>query len=93
MIPTLLASGIVLYGIIQLIVALVAVYLAMKWNKKEFLPGLFFLLMYAFVEVIDLFFFTVLEGMFIDVAHSGLSCLPLFFLLLACIRHGLRNSY
>lgn len=81
MIPTLLASGIVLYGIIQLIVALIAVYLAVKWSKKEFLPGLFFLLMYAFVEVIDLFFFTILEGMFIDVAQFGFILLAIIFFI------------
>ena len=81
MIPTLLASGIVLYGIVQLIVALLAVYLAVKWNKKEFLPGLFFLFMYAFVEVIDLFFFTILEGIFIDVAQFGFILLAIIFFI------------
>jgi len=37
MIPALLASGIILYEIIQMIVALIAVFLAVKWNKPEFL--------------------------------------------------------
>ena len=58
MIPTLLASGIILYGIIQLIAAIIAVILAVKWKKFEFLPGLSFILLYAIIEVIDLFFFT-----------------------------------
>ncbi len=39
MIPILLASGVILYGIIQLIAAFIAVLLAVKWNKFEFLPG------------------------------------------------------
>jgi hypothetical protein len=81
MIPTLLASGIVLYGIIQLIVALLAVFLAVKWNKNEFLPGLFFLLLYAFVEMVDLFFFTILEGMFVDVAQFGFILLAIIFFI------------
>jgi hypothetical protein len=81
MVPTFLASGIVLYGIIQLIVALLAVFLSVKWNKKEFLPGLFFLFLYACVEVIDLFFFTILEGMFIDVAQFGFILLAIIFFI------------
>ena len=81
MIPTFLASGIVLYGIIQLVVALLAVFLALKWNKYEFLPGLFFLLLYTLVEVIDLFFFTILEGMFVDVAQFGFILLAIIFFI------------
>jgi hypothetical protein len=81
MIPAFLASGMVLYGIIQLIVALLAVYLAVKWNKHEFLPGLFFLFLYAFVEVVDLFFFTILEGMFVDVAQFGFILLAIIFFI------------
>ena len=81
MIPAFLASGIVLYGIIQLVVALLAVFLAVKWNKHEFLPGLFLLFLYAFVEVIDLFFFTILEGMFIDVAQFGFILLAIIFFI------------
>ena len=52
MIPTLLASGIILYGVIQVIVALIAVALAWKWKKFEFLAGLCFLFLYSFVEII-----------------------------------------
>ncbi len=81
MIPAFLASGIVLYGIIQLIVALLAVFLAVKWNQYEFLPGLFFLFLYALVEVIDLFFFTILEGMFVDVAQFGFILLAIIFFI------------
>ncbi len=71
MIPTFLASGMIVYGIIQVIVAIIAVFLAVKWNKCEFLPGLCFLLLYAIIEVIDLFFFTILNSIFIDVAQFG----------------------
>jgi len=71
LIPTLLASGIILYGIIQLIAALIAVVLAVKWHKFEFLPGLSFLLLYAIVNIIDVFFFTIVHGVFLDVAQFG----------------------
>ena len=78
MIPTLLASGMIVYGIIQVIFATIAVFLAVKWNKGEFLLGLCFLLLYAIIEVIDLFFFTILNNIFMDVAQFG-------FILLAII--------
>jgi hypothetical protein len=88
MIPALLASGIIFYGIIQLIAAFLAVFLAVKWNKYEFLPGLFFLLLYAIIEVTDLFFFTIVKSIFIDVAQFG-------FILLAIISFiiGMHPSY
>lgn len=82
MIPTLLASGILLYGIIQFIVALIAVFLAVKWNKYEFLPGLFFILLYAIIEVIDLFFLTVVNSNFIDVAQFGFILLAIIFFIM-----------
>jgi hypothetical protein len=78
MIPTLLASGMIVYGIIQVIFAFIAVFLAVKWNKGEFLLGLCFLLLYAIIEVINLFFFTILNNIYIDVAQFG-------FILLAII--------
>ncbi len=81
LIPTLLASGIILYGIIQLIVALIAVVLAVKWNKLEFLPGLFFLLVYAIIEVIDLFFFTIVNSIFMDVAQFGFILIAIVFFI------------
>jgi len=82
MIPTLLASGIILYGFIQLGVAFLAVVLALKWDKHEFLPGLFFLFLYALIEVIDLFFFTVIQGIFIDVAQFGFILLAIIFFII-----------
>jgi hypothetical protein len=81
MIPAFLASGIILYGIMQLIAAFIAVFLAVKWNKYEFLPGLFFLFLYALIEVIDLLLFTILEGIFIDVAQFGFILLAIIFFI------------
>ena len=76
-----MASGIMLYGIIQLITALLAVVLAVKWNKPEFLPGLSFLLLYAIIEVIDLFFITIVNSIFIDVAQFGFILIAILFFI------------
>jgi hypothetical protein len=81
MIQPLMASGIMLYGIIQLIIALLAVVLAVKWNKPEFLPGLSFLLLYAIIEVIDMFFFTIVNSIFIDVAQFGFILIAILFFI------------
>lgn len=82
MIPIVMAEGVLLYGIIQLIAAFIAVFFALKWNKHEFLPGLFFLFLYAFIEVIDLFFFTISQGMFIDIAQFGFILLAIIFFII-----------
>lgn len=82
MIPALLQSGLIGYGTLQVCVALVAVALAIKWKKIEFLPGLCFLLLYAILEVVDLFFFTVLQGEYIDVAQFGFILLALVFFII-----------
>ena len=82
MIPPMLASGIILYGITQLIVAAIAVILAVRWNKYEFLPGLSFILLYAIIELIDLFFFTVISSMFIDVAQFGFILIAIIFFII-----------
>jgi hypothetical protein len=81
MIPTLLASGIVLYGIIQFFVALSAVLLALKWNKPEFLAGLFFLFLYSLIEVIDLYLITVVHAIYFDVAQFGFILLAIIFFI------------
>jgi hypothetical protein len=81
MIPLLLASSIILYGIIQMITALIAVVLAVKWNKPQFLPGLSFLLLYSIIEVIDLFFFTIVNSIFIDVAQFGFILIAILFFI------------
>ena len=82
MIPLLFESGMILYGIIQVIVAFIAVLLAVKWNKFEFLAGLFCLLLYAIIEVINTFFITTMQGMFIDVAQFGFILLAIIFFII-----------
>lgn len=81
MIPTLLASGIILYGIIQLAAASAAVILALRWNKHEFLPGLMFIMLYAIVEVVDLIFFTIINRIYIDVAQFGFILIAIVFFI------------
>lgn len=81
MIPALLESGVIIYGLIQVIVAFVAVVLAVKWNKYEFLAGLSFLLVYTIVEMIDVFFFTIVHGVYIDVAQFGFILLAIIFFI------------
>jgi hypothetical protein len=82
MIPALLESGIIIYGLIQVIVAFVAVVLAVKWNKYEFLAGLSFLLLYAIFNIIDTFFFMLVHGVFLDVAQFGFILLAIVFFII-----------
>ena len=82
MISALAESGMIVYGIIQVIVALIAVILALKWKKFDFLIGLFFLLLYAIIEVIDVFFFTITQGVFIDIAQYGFILLAIIFFII-----------
>jgi hypothetical protein len=88
MVPVLLESGIIIYGIIQVLVAFIAVVLAVKWNKYEFLAGLSFLLLYAIIEMIEMFFFTIVHGVFLDVAQFGFILLAIIFFII-----GMHPSY
>ncbi len=82
MISALLESGIIFYGFFQALVAFIAVVLAMKWKKYEFLAGLYFLLLYAIVEMVDLFFFTIVHDVYLDVAQFGFILLAIIFFII-----------
>jgi hypothetical protein len=82
MFSALVESGMILYGCIQVIVAFIAVILALKWKKFEFLAGLFFLLLYAIIELADVYFFTIMQNLFIDVAQYGFVLLAIIFFIL-----------
>jgi hypothetical protein len=82
MIPTLLKSGMILYGIIQVIVAFIALLLAVKWNKFEFLAGMICLFLYAIIEVINTFFFAIMQGIYIDFAQFGFILLAIIFFII-----------
>jgi len=82
MISALLESGIILYGFFQVLVAFIAVILAVKWKKYEFLAGLSFLLLYSIVEIIDMFFFTILHDVYLDIAQFGFILLAIIFFII-----------
>ena len=100
MIPTLLASGLIIYGFFQVTIAFTAVVLSVKWNKYEFLAGLSFLLIYAIVYLIDTFFFTIVYGVFFDVAQFGFIILAIVFFIIGMhpawapkLASGMRERY
>jgi hypothetical protein len=82
MVSEILESGIMLYGYFQVIVAFLAVILSVKWKKYEFLAGLSFILLYSIVEIIDMFFFTILNHVYIDVAQFGFILLAIVFFII-----------
>lgn len=82
MISALLGSGLVIYGFFQAIIAFTAVVLSVKWNKPEFLAGLSFLLIYAIVYLADTFIFTIVFGVFLDVAQFGFILLAIVFFII-----------
>jgi hypothetical protein len=82
MIPALFEYGMILYGIIQVLVACIAVILAVKWDKFEFLAGLICLLLYAIIEVVTTFFFTINQGWYIDIAQFGFIMLAIVLFII-----------
>ena len=82
MIPVAYEWGIVVYAVIQALIASIAVALALKWGKYEFLAGLAFLLLYAIIDVVDLIIFTVMQGVYLDVAQFGIILLAIIFFII-----------
>ncbi len=82
MISALLQSGLLIYGVFQIIIAFTAVILSVKWNKYEFLAGLSFLLIYSIVYLLDTFIFTIVYGVFLDVAQFGFILLAIVFFII-----------
>jgi hypothetical protein len=82
MISALLESGIIFYEFFQVLVAFIAIVLAVKWKKYEFLAGVSFLFLYAIVETIDMFFFTIVHVVYLDVAQFGFILLALIFFII-----------
>jgi hypothetical protein len=82
MFPALAGWGMILYGILQVLVAFIAVVLALKWKKFEFLAGLFFLLLYAIIEVIDVFLSTMMQNVVVDIAQYGFILLAIIFFII-----------
>src|SRR5512136_960371 len=81
MASTLVETSIMLYELVQMLVAFTAIVLAVKWKKYEFLIGLSFLGLYAIVEAVDAFLFTVMHVVFLDIAQFGFILLAIIFLI------------
>lgn len=69
--------GIFLYEYLKILVACAAVVLAVLWKKNEFLPGLFFLLLYTLFDAMNIFLSTILQKSFLDVSQFGFILLAL----------------
>lgn len=82
MIPATIQSGILIYEVIQVTVAFMAVALALKWKKTELIAGLSCILIYAILESFDIFLFTINQGIFFDVAQFGFILLALVFFII-----------
>jgi len=82
MASALVESGIVLYELVQVLVAFIAIVLAVKWKKYEFLAGLSFLALYAIIEMIDVFLFTMVHVVYLDIAQFGFILLAIIFFIL-----------
>jgi hypothetical protein len=82
LIPSVFDWSIISYEIIQVIVAFIAVMLAIKWKKNDFIAGLIFLLLYTILDAIDVFIFTVSQGIYVDFAQFGIILLAIIFFII-----------
>ncbi len=75
-------TGILLFMTVQAAVALIAVVLAMKWKKTEFVAGLFFLFIYTVLDLVGVVYSMVIPGEYVDVAQFGFILLAIIFFLI-----------
>jgi hypothetical protein len=83
----LISLALMLFEYLNVLVALGAVALAIKWQKMEFVPGLFFLLLYTIIDAIEL----SLDAIF-DVSLINASQFGFILLALACFILGMRPA-
>ena len=81
MISPVVTWGILVYELLQVSVAFIAVVLALHWEKLEFLAGLLFLLIYAILDLVDIFLFSIVQGVYLDVAQFGFILLAIVFFI------------
>jgi hypothetical protein len=79
--------GVVFYEYLRVIVAFIAVVLAVKWKRNEFLAGLFFLFLWSFLDAVYVTFSTLLDESFINVSQFGF-----IMLALVCFILGMRPA-
>jgi hypothetical protein len=82
MIPLSLEWGLLSFDLIQVIIALIAIILALRWGKTEFVGGLVFLFLYTLLEAVDITLFTTFQVIFIDVAQFGFILLSIVFFII-----------
>jgi len=88
MVPVVFEWEIILYEVIQVLVAFAAVVLAFTWKKSEFLAGLSFLLIYAILDLVDVSFSTTMQGVYMDTAQFGFILLSII-----CFIIGMHHSW
>jgi hypothetical protein len=80
MIPSL---PLVLFEYLNMLVALFAIGLAIKWQKMEFVAGLFFLLLYTLIDAIELSLSAIFEVSLINASQYGFVLLALLAFILS----------
>ena len=78
MTPLSLDIGIFFFEYLKVLVAFLAVVLAVRWKKTEFLAGLFFLLLWCVLDAVYVTFLTFTTASFVNASEFG-------FILLAII--------
>ena len=79
MIPSL---ALVLFEYLNVLVALFAIGLAVKWQKMELFAGLFFLLLYTVIDAIELSLSAIFEVSLINASQYGFVLLALVAFIL-----------
>jgi hypothetical protein len=87
-VPVVFEWEIILYEVIQVFVAFIAVVLAFKWRRSEFLAGLSFLLIYAILDLVDVVFSMTAQGIYMDTAQFGFVLLSIIFFII-----GMHHSW
>jgi hypothetical protein len=82
MVTPVLDWSIMLYETIQVIVAFIAILLAVKWKRGGLIAGLFFIFLYTILDAVDMFFFTIMQGVYLDVAQFGFILLAIIFFII-----------
>jgi len=73
----ILPLALVLFEYVNVLVALCAVALAVKWQKTEFFAGLFFLLLYTAIDAIELSLAAIFDVSMINASQFGFVLLVL----------------
>jgi hypothetical protein len=78
----LFSLALMLFEYLNVLVAIGAVALAIKWQKMEFVPGLFFLLLYTIMDAIELSLDALFDVSIINASQFGFILLALAFFII-----------